>query len=207
MKEDSDVRSRVEASRKRAYRMTARAEAAEATGEAILDAAMTAFGRLPFDQVTLNDVATQSGVTVQTVIRRFGSKEQLFEEVAQREGARIMATRTVLEGADLRTAVAALLDHYEQDGDIVLHLIAQEHHSDQIGDVVREGRRVHREWVKRHCGNVLAGSSGQEREHLIHAAIVATDLSTWKLLRRDLNLHREEVAATMLELLSGLEKR
>jgi AcrR family transcriptional regulator len=186
--------------------MTARAEAAEATRRAILDAAIAAFGHLPFDRVTLNDVAAQSGVTVQTVIRRFGSKDQLFEAVVEREGTRILATRAVPEAADLRTALDALLDHYEKDGDVVLHLIAQEHHYDQIGEVVRRGRRVHREWVQRHCGKVLAGCSGLERERRTHAAIVATDLSTWKLLRRDLNLDRDEVAATMLELLTGLER-
>lgn len=195
----------IEAPAKRKYRMTARATAATATGTAILNAAMSAFERLPFDKVTLKQVAAESGVTVQTVIRRFGSKEQLFEAVAEREGARVRATRTVLEGADLATALNALLDHYEEDGDVVLHLVAQEHHWPQVDEVVSEGRRVHREWVERHCGNVLAGNSGRERERLVNGAIAATDLSTWKLLRRDLNLEREEVAAIMIKLLNGLE--
>ena len=185
--------------------MSARAAAAEATAEAILDAALAAFGSLPFDRVTLNEVAARSGVTVQTVIRRFGSKEELFEAVAEREGERIMATRAVVDGADLAAALEALLEHYEQDGDLVLHLTAQEAHWGQIAEVVAEGRRVHREWVERHCGEMLAGSRGHDREQRINAAIVATDLYTWKLLRRDLNLEREEVAAIMTKLLNGLE--
>ena len=191
---------------KRSYRMTARAQATRATWEAILDVARVAFEHQPFDRVTLNDVATQSGVTVQTVIRRFGSKEQLFEAVARREGARIKAARAVPEDADLETALNALLDHYEEDGDVILHLIAQEHHWAQVGEVVREGRQVHREWVKRHCRHVLTGAGGQERERRIHAAIAATDLSTWKLLRRDLGLERGEVATIMIKLLNGIEE-
>ena len=190
---------------KRRYRMTARAEAARATGEAILDAARAAFGAQPFDRVTLNGVADSSGVTVQTVIRRFGSKEQLFQAVARREGARIKASRSVPEDADLETALGALLDHYEEDGDIVLHLIAQEHHSAPVGDVVREGRQVHREWVERHCRHLLGGAGGRERERRIHAAVAATDLSTWKLLRRDLGLEGGEVAMIMIKLLNGIE--
>ncbi|MFZ0486801.1 MAG: hypothetical protein WAL83_07365, partial [Arenicellales bacterium] len=67
------------------------------------------------------------------------------------------------------------------------------------------GRRVHREWVERHCGEMLAGSRGHDREQRINAAIVATDLYTWRLLRRDLNLEREEVVAIMTKLLNGLE--
>lgn len=186
--------------------MTARAEATRATGEAILDAAVAAFAHQPFDQVTLKEVATQSGVTVQTVIRRFGSKEELFDAVAQREGARIRRARSVPEDADLATALDALLDHYEQDGDIVLHLITQERRWTQVEEVVREGREIHRQWVERHCRTLLAGATGQERKRRIHAAIAATDLSTWKLLRRDLGLERQEVAAVMIKLLNGMEK-
>lgn len=189
----------------RSYRMTARAEATRATGEAILDAASVAFARQSFDQVTLRDVATQSDVTVQTVIRRFGSKEKLFEAVARREGARIREARAVPEDADLETALNALLDHYEQDGDIILHLVAQETQWAQVEEVVREGRRVHSEWVERHCQGVLTGTRGRERQRRIHAAIAATDLGTWKLLRRDLGLERGEVAAIMTKLLNGME--
>ena len=191
---------------KRPYRMTARAEATEATGNAILDAALAAFERLPFEQVTLKDVAAQSGVTVQTVLRRYGSKELLFEAMAQRERVRITTARAVPEDADLEAALGALIDHYEEDGDVVLHLVAQEHHSALVQEVVQDGRRIHRVWVERHCGAALAGAHGQERERRIHAAIAATDLSTWQLLRRDLGLERGEVEATMITLLNGMEK-
>ncbi|MFL5885485.1 MAG: helix-turn-helix domain-containing protein, partial [Thermoleophilaceae bacterium] len=63
---------------KRPYRMTARAEAAAATGERILEAAAELFHARPFDEVTLEDVARRAGVSSQTVIRRYGSKEGLF---------------------------------------------------------------------------------------------------------------------------------
>lgn len=185
--------------------MTARAEATKATGDAILDVARAAFERLPFEQVTLKDVAAQSGVTVQTVLRRYGSKERLFEAVAVRERARITTSRAVPDDADLETALGALLDHYEQDGDVVLHLVAQEHHSTLVREVVRDGRRIHREWVERHCATAFVGTRGQERERRIHAAIAATDLNTWHLLRRDLGLEREEVEAIMITLLNGME--
>ena len=67
-----------------------RAEAEQVTGEAILDAALAAFAQEPFDRVTLQRIAAASGVTVQTVIRRFGSKEQLFEALGERERVRVL---------------------------------------------------------------------------------------------------------------------
>jgi len=186
--------------------MTARAEATRATGEAILDAAVAAFSELPFERVTLNDVAERSGVTVQTVLRRYGSKELLFQAVAEREGARIEGARDLPADSPLETALSALVDHYEEDGDLVLHLLSQEHVSPPVGDAVREGRRVHRDWVIRHCDAALGRTRGKQRERRIAAAIAATDLGTWKLLRRDLELDRADVEAAMLDLINGLKE-
>ena len=191
---------------RRQYRMTARADAAKATAEAILDAAMAAFSEVPFDRVTLNDIASRSGVTVQTVLRRFGSKEALFAAVGEREGARIRNARQLPSESTLQEALNVLLDHYEQDGDVVLHLLSQEHISPPVAAAVDEGRRVHREWVIRHCRDAIGPARGKRRELKIAAATAATDLGTWKLLRRDLGLERDDVLTAMLDLLNGLKE-
>lgn len=189
---------------KRKYQKSRRAKAEEATGKAILDTALAAFTHDSFDRVTLQSIADASDVTVQTVIRRFGSKQGLFLALVDRERPRILAARTVADDAGLPVALEVLLNHYEQDGDMVLNFLAQEHLVDDIGMVVEEGRRVHREWVERHCRDLLAGTTGAERQRLLHAAIVATDLSTWKLLRRDLGLQPAEVKAVMNKILNAI---
>lgn len=190
---------------KRRYQKTARAEAEQATGEAIVRAALAAFSQTPYDRVTLQGIAEASGVTVQTVIRRFGSKEELFATLVEQEQPRVMANREAAAGAGLTEALAALLHHYEQDGDVILNFVAQEHLFAPVAAVVQGGRAVHRQWVERHCAGMLEGSEGARRERLLLAAIVATDLSTWKLLRRDLGLEPGDVAAVMSELLNALK--
>ena len=202
-----NMKNQAEVNGKRPYRKSRRAEREAATYDAILNAAFKEFSTRPFDRVTLKQIASQCGVTVQTVIRRFGSKEELFEELAKREGERILAERHVPREAGLKTALGALLEHYERDGDTIANFVAQEHLFEPVRGVVERGRRVHREWVELHCEQVLAGCEGRARERAIHAAIVATDLSTWKLLRRDLGLKPAEVAAVMSELLCGLDRR
>jgi AcrR family transcriptional regulator len=192
---------------KRPYRKNARAEAERATTNAILDVALEAFAREPFDRVTLQNIAEQAGVTVQTVIRHFGSKERLFERLAERETPRILAARSAEADGGLDEALDALLAHYEHDGDMVLNFIAQEQLFPPIRAAVERGRRIHREWVERHCAGILADSEGTERLRLLHAAIAATDLYTWKLLRRDLGLELPDVAAAIRQLLQGLERR
>jgi AcrR family transcriptional regulator len=68
----------------RPYRMVARAEAAAATAERILDAAIEVFWETPGEQFSLDEVARRAGVTVQTVIRRFGGRGGLFAAAAER---------------------------------------------------------------------------------------------------------------------------
>ena len=190
----------------RPYRKTARAEAERATGEGILDAAFTLFAREPYNRVTLQAIAGTSGVTVQTVIRRFGSKEGLFEALVEREMPRILASRESADGEGLAAALRALLDHYEKDGDTVLNFLAQEHDVSHVRNVVEEGRRIHREWVERHCAQMIDAAGG-DRDITLNAAIAATDLYTWKLLRQDRGLELQQVHRVMMRMLNGLNGR
>lgn len=192
----------------RPYDMTERARAAAATGKRILDAARNRFSTMTFDQVTLNDVADDAGVTVQTVIRRFGSKEDLFTYLAERESARILAEREPGGSTDgsLEAALQTLVDHYERDGETVLNLLAQESRFPMIAEVVASGRDFHEKWVEEHCRSVLEGAKGKELGRRLQAAVAATDIYTWKLLRLDRGLSRDEVIKTMRILLEGLEK-
>lgn len=92
----------------------------------------------PHKRLTLQQIAAEAGVTVQTIIRRFGSKEGLFEAIGRREGARILAERQPSnpEGGGLEAAVHALVAHYEHDGRTVLHFLYQEGRLPIIADIV-----------------------------------------------------------------------
>src|SRR6476619_6918033 len=111
---------------KRAYRQVARAESAAATGERILDAAIEVCWELPGDQLSLDEVARRAGVTVQTVIRRFGGRDGLLAAAGEREAGRIRDQRDQAPVGDVATAVRVLVDHYEAYGDRVLQLLADE---------------------------------------------------------------------------------
>jgi AcrR family transcriptional regulator len=73
--------------------MTARAEATTATGERILDTAIAVFWQRPVDDISLEEVARRAGVSVQTVIRRFGGKHGLLAAAAERETERVSGHR------------------------------------------------------------------------------------------------------------------
>jgi AcrR family transcriptional regulator len=191
-------------SSRRTYRMVARADAAEATGERILEAARRLFKELLYDQVSLKQVADQAGVTVQTVIRRFGSKEDLFAAVAQRRSSQIREQRDQAPAGDADEAVRIVVDSYERWGDEQLHLMAQERRTEAMAAAVASGRRYHRAWVERVFAPSLGGLPAQQRKRRTAELVAVTDLYTWRIFRRDLGLSRDETEAAVRDLVERL---
>ncbi len=189
---------------KRPYRMTARAEAAQETAEAILDAAIEVFWEQPTDQVSVAEVARRSGVTKQTVLRRFGSREGLFAAAAERESARIEAERDPGVSDDLADAIRGLVDHYERVGDAVVRLLAAESSNPALVEIADRGRAYHAAWCERAFAPALAPLRGAARNRRLAQCIAVTDVLVWKLLRRDRALSRRQTETAIYELAEQL---
>jgi AcrR family transcriptional regulator len=182
--------------------MTSRATAAAATGERILDAAAQVFYEKA--DLPLEDVARRAGVAVQTVIRRFGGREGLFAAALERESGRVRDQRDTAPVGDVEAAVRVLLDHYEEYGDKVLTLLALESRSSAAAQVVAQGRLLHRSWCERVLAPALAGLDDGSRARRLAQLVAVTDVYTWKLLRRDAGLSRDDVELALRELLTPL---
>jgi AcrR family transcriptional regulator len=188
----------------RPYRMIARAAASEATEQGIRDAAVRLFGELLYDQVSLQAVADRAGVTVQTVLRRFGSKEELFAAAAEQMTQHIQAERDVVAIGDVDGAVANTIETYERWGDQILNLLAQEERMPAIRELTDFGRRHHYGWVEEVFGPLLNDNSAGVRSRRVAQLIAVTDLYVWKVLRRDLKLSRHATEAAVRDLIDHL---
>ena len=184
--------------------MKARAEAAAATGDRIIEAAIELFSTRPYEEVGLEEVAAAADVSVRTVLRRFGTKEGLFAESNTRAGRAILAQRAEAPVGDVKGAIRNLFDHYEEWGDQRLLFLAQEHRVPDIRQNIRAGRAAHRDSVERAFGPLLPKRHGPRRERQVMALIAATDVYTWKLLRRDWGLPRDEAERTMAQMVEGV---
>jgi AcrR family transcriptional regulator len=169
----------------RPYRMTARAEAVAETRERIVAAAVALHLERLASDISLGDVAAAAGVSVQTILRHFGSREGLSaaaEEWATREIERERRSRP----GDVAGAIRAIVEHYERRGDGVLLLLAQEPFEPFAARATSQGRAMHRRWVEEVLGPLLPPGRGAEAR--LDLLVVATDVYTWKLLRRDRRL-------------------
>jgi AcrR family transcriptional regulator len=188
---------------KRPYRMSARAEAAAATRERLLAAAWEQFAARPYDDVVLQEIAAAAGVTVQTLHLRFGSKEELFSAAFAWWGVREIATRNEAPVGDVPAAIANLFDHYESQGTAVLRMLSQEERIAAVAEMTAAGRAYHQAWVEKTLGPLLRGMRGPRRQRRLAALVVATDVFTWKLLRRDIGLKREEAESVVAEMVGA----
>jgi AcrR family transcriptional regulator len=181
---------------KRSYSMETRRASAEATRSRIVDAGLDAFLERWYDEVTIQEIAAAAGVSGQTVLNHFGSKEGLFGAVAERLGDQIRSRRIDAPAPDVDTALESLIEDYEITGDAVIRALALEQRVETLRPLLRGGRAAHRDWVLRVF----------RRPDLVLELIAATDVYAWQILRRDQGLSpeatRRSIRRTVLALLA-----
>jgi AcrR family transcriptional regulator len=185
----------------RTYTMTARARAVEETRGRIIDACVALHGERPVTEIGLDDIAVRAGVSVQTVLRHFGSRAGLEEASFERAQQAVADERRTPVG-DVAAAVHVIVDHYERRGDMALLMLAQETHQDLMARITEQGKALHRTWV----GEVFAPflARADDAEVLTDLLVVATDVYTWKLLRRDRGLSRDRTESRIRRLVEAL---
>lgn len=198
----------------RSYKQVARAKAQERTRETLLRAATEEIERDRWTQVSLESVAERAGVTKQTALRHFGSKQGLLDAVIRRTSSSVIKERAEAPIGDIRGAVANLMRHYERYGDIVVRLLpyrdavvrvlGQERRDSLVRHAVDRGHEIHEEWVLRTFEPQLARLDPQTRERRLAQLVAVCDVYVWKILRRDLGLDVLQTEAALVELIERL---
>lgn len=185
----------------RTYTMTARARSVEQTRSRILDATVDLYRERLATEIALDDVASRAGVSVQTVLRHFGNRAGLEEAAFDHAQQAVQDERRAPVG-DVDAAVRVLVDHYELRGDGVLLMLAQEQTQEAVRRITDVGRAVHRRWVEEVFAPFLDATPHPDQ--LTDLLVVATDVYTWKLLRRDRGLSREQTESRIRRLVGAL---
>lgn len=188
---------------KRRYNMTGRAAKAAATKKRICGAAIALYCSRPIEDFTLEEVAARADTTVQTVLRDFGSKNELvyaaLDEMA-RGGVFLKPTPP----GDVKAAVDAFFEIYETIGDMVIRRLSEEQRRPALKPILEEGRTHHRLGVKTAFAPQLERLSGSARARLLTSLVVLTDVYVWKLLRRDMMIGRSAAEAIVVRMILGV---
>lgn len=185
------------------YRLGKRAVTQDRTRRRILDAAEGLWLERWYDDVGLREVAERADVALQTVINHFGSKGRLLAAVAENVGDRMDRRRDEVAAGDVAASVAMIVDEYEEIGDAIVRMIALEGRVEELTPLLTHGRAVHRAWVERVFSEWLPERT-PERERRTVTLIAATDVLTWKILRREQELSRDDAEGAMRETVLAL---
>lgn len=180
--------------------MKARREATQQTREAILRAAYELWIALPYDEVTLDEIAETAGVSRQTVHRHFGSKEELMIAVTEWRRPQEAEAMSAIAPGDVGAGIAWFVDRYEEMGDAVVRFLAIEGRIGAVDDLLSNGREAHLAEIEHIFGSLLSG----DRSRTVLALYAATDVMVWKLLRRDFGRSRVETESVMRLLVEGI---
>jgi AcrR family transcriptional regulator len=183
--------------------MRARAEAVEATRERIARAAMERFLAEPYDDVTIASVARDAGVSHQTLLNHFESKDGLFAAAADRFSADIAASRAGRTTSDPESVVALLMEQFERSGDGNVRLALLHERIEAVRAGLEQGRANHQRWLAEVFEDRLP-SDPAERRRTLAALHAATDVYTWKLLRRDLGHGRRATQRIMTDMVRAI---
>jgi AcrR family transcriptional regulator len=199
---------------KRPYKKVARAKAQEHTRETLLQAAAEEVERDRWEETSLESVAERAGVTKQTALRHFGSKQGLLDAVIGRTSSIVVKERAEAPVGDVPGAIANLVRHYERYGDMVIRMLpyrdavvrvlGHEHRPSLMRRAVDRGHEVHEEWVLRTFEPQLANLDPPTRERRLAQLVAVCDVYVWKVLRRDLSLDVPRVEAALVELIERL---
>jgi AcrR family transcriptional regulator len=187
----------------RTYTMTTRAKAAEDTRRRILQAAFDLQSQRLTSEIGLDAIAEQAEVSVQTVLRHFGSRAALFDATVSYANEQVSDERRTPVG-DVAAAIRVLVDHYERRGEMALMMLAQETTHAHLHQMAEAGKVMHRRWVEEVFAPQLADLGAGSREELVDLLVVATDVYTWKLLRRDRGHSRTQTEHRMNTLVAAV---
>jgi AcrR family transcriptional regulator len=185
--------------------MDSRAASAQRTRAAILEATEQLFTARAFDEVTIADVARAAGVSQQTVVNHFGSKERLvLVGMQERVAPRIEAQRAKVRPGRLDSVVQIVVEDYEATGRNTIRLLAAAERFDTMAEIARYGRDFHHGWVRHALGPQLERLDEQTREETAHLLAVVLDVRTWSQLRLDDERSVEETKRDLRRMLEAL---
>lgn len=86
----------------------------------------------------------------------------------------------------------------------MIRMLALEERVPALATLLANGRAGHRAWVQEAFADQLPPAGDPGRDQAVRLHVVATDIYTWKLLRRDMGLSLEQVIDEMRALVAAL---
>lgn len=188
---------------RRAYTLGARAAQADERRARMVAAAVGLLHERSFEEVTLQAVADAAGVSLKTVVRHFGTKDELVIACVRARSQEESALRATSPG-DVGAAVRVLAERYEALGAMTLELVAIEGRFPAVAAALAHARRQHLAWLAEVFAPWLPRRASRERTRRLAQLFGATEIGVWHTWRTHLELDRRDAEAALASTLAAL---
>lgn len=168
----------------------------------MIEAVFALIERGSFGEVTLQGVADEAGVSLKTVVRHFGSKEELLRQAMDEARGVEEDSRSVPVG-DLEEVCRALAERYELMAEQIYRMGDVELTYQWLADWVQMARTSHLNWLAEAFDPWLP-TEGPEREDRLMCLFSATEIRSWWAIRQRFGYSPERARAVMLRQLGAL---
>ena len=183
----------------REYKQVERAKAQERTREALIAAATDEFFEGNWLKTSLDSLSRRAGVTRQTLLRHFGSKDGLLMQSLMRGASQVRDQRWSTPTTDISGAVENVIEHYEEWGERSVRIGAWQRGPTVLALFANAARQIHYDWVEHAFAQWLELLDDETRARRQAILIVLCDVQTWWVLSNDLGLPRREVHAILTD--------
>ena len=193
-------------------RIDRRERMAQQTRGDILRAARRLFAERGYAATSINDIAEEAGVAIQTIYARLGSKRgmlvALIDLIDQEAGVGPLAenvTNAPNPLAALRAGVRLTRSFQERCGDIIEALFTAAGAEPELADAVAEGQRRHRQGARTTIDRIqqlrgLRDDVSSERAQALFA--LSTNHEAWRELTRGYQLEWDPAEDWLVDALS-----
>jgi AcrR family transcriptional regulator len=193
-------------------RIDRREQMAQQTRADILRAARRLFAERGYAATSINDIAEEAGVAIQTIYARLGAKRgillALIDLIDEEAGVGSLAVEVTSAGtplAALRAEVRLTRSVQEQCGDIIEALFTAAGAEPELADAVAEGQRRHREGARITIDRIqalegLRNDVTPERARALLA--LSTNHEAWRELTRAYDLDWDPAEDWLVDALS-----
>lgn len=189
---------------KKSYSANIQIEIKSHTNKRILAAVKALAMEYWLDEITLFQIAEKANVSIQTLFRHFGSREQLIQHAVSLISSEIMAQHAIPEEVSVQSIVSNLIDYYELNGQWIIRLRSQAERLAKYEEFQAGWQESHHKWIQNSFAIYLQALTTVSKNELEDTLFGLTDVHFWYVYCHELRKSKQELNLIWIRILRSL---
>jgi AcrR family transcriptional regulator len=156
------------------------------------------------DEITLFQIAEKANVSIQTLFRHFGSREQLIQHAVNLISADILSQHAIPDEVSVQSIVSNLNEYYDLNGHFIIRLRSQAERLPEFEEFQAGWQNSHHRWIQNSFAIYLQALTTVSQNELADTLFGLTDVHFWYVYHHELRKSRKELNIIWVRILRSL---